>query len=172
MHDPETMVADLGWIEIWHREPGGHDAGTVCARHRQAWHPHHWRLNSIPLKMLRRRLLTRCTWCGGRSSKGDAVNHATGWRDNRGPWWRGEADLYHGDCLSMQTAHRTCLCDSPLLEHADYGKCLICGKCRAWRKEPTDLDRAMAALPSGARRPQWITDELHRRHAERRKAEQ
>ncbi|MEU2013077.1 hypothetical protein [Nocardia sp. NPDC019302] len=167
MHDPEVMVFDLRWIEVWHREPGGKDSGAVCPRNRWAWHVHHWRLNSIPLKMLRRRLLTRCAWCGGKSRKGDSVNHARGWRDRRGPWWRGEDDLYHGDCLTMETAARSCMCDEPDLGDRGYGECRSCGRFRTWANKPTDLDRAMAALPRGSRRPQWITEELRRRHAER-----
>lgn len=165
MHDPDVMVFDWRWIEVWHIEPGGKDVGTVCRRDTRRWHVHHWRLNSIPLKMLRRRLLTRCAWCDGPSRKGDPVNHTRGWHDGKAPWWRGESGVYHGDCLTMEIAHRTCLCDIPTLDHEGYGYCSACGGYRAWGKVPTDLDRAMAAEPKGARRPQWITDELRRRHA-------
>lgn len=161
---------ELHWpplVTVWHHEPGGQDCGTVCPISTWRRHPHHWRIQVPALQTLRRRLLTRCTWCSGPSRKRDAVNHARGWRDSTGPWWRGETRLYHSDCLAMETAHRTCLCDTPVLDHTDYGQCSTCNRFRAWRKTPTDLDRAMAAEPHGARRPQWITDELHRRHAAR-----
>lgn len=165
MHDPEVMLFDLRWLEVWHREPGGQDSGAVCPPGRWKWHLHHWRLNSIPLKMLRRRLLTRCAWCGGRSRKGDAVNFAHGWRTDRAPWWRGETHLFHMDCSSVEAAHRMCLCDRPEVGPAGHGTCSACGRHYSTWRVPTDLDRAMAALPKGSRRPQWITDEMKRRVA-------
>lgn len=168
MHDPDVLLLDLRWVEIWHREPHGRDSGTVCRGGSGKWHPHHWRLNSLPLRRFRRRLLTRCEWCGGRDKSGDPVNVSHGGR-KRGPWWRGETGLLHQDCHSVQQAHRLCYCEVPVLDLGDHGQCLACEGYRAWRKAPTDLDRAMASLPHGSRRPQWITNELQNRHTATRK---
>lgn len=101
-------------VTVWHHEPGGRDSGEVC-RHivryrddhgewrvkiRHGWraHVHHWRIQIHPLQVLRRRLLTRCAHCGGRSTKTNQVNVAAGWYTRETPWWCGEAELYHRDC--------------------------------------------------------------------------
>lgn len=167
MHDPDVVVWYTRFVVVSHHEPGDADSGTVCSPSRWAWHPHHWRIQFPPLRDLRRRLLTRCTWCDGRSRKRDWVNHSRQWDRKRGPWWRGEIGLYHGDCITMAIAHEKCLCDAPVLDHFDYGQCSTCGKFRAWRSTVTDLDRAMAVTPKGTRMPQSIKDELVRRHRQR-----
>lgn len=149
-------------ITVWHREPNGHDAGTVCNWRRMAWHVHHWKLQVHPLQDLRRRLLTRCTWCGGPSRKHDVVNHALQWGDGpRARWWRGELDLYHGDCGSVAIAHRTCVCEQPALKYGSYGTCSACGKSRPHGATTERLERlrALQKLPTGTRPP--------RPHAER-----
>lgn len=127
---------------IWHCEPGGRDSGEVCKHYRRdqqpdgtwsttvlrawRWHVHHWRVQIGPLQQLRRRVLTRCAWCAGRSRKGDAVNVSAGWDREAGPWWRGERGLYHSECLAASTAHRSCTCDAPVLDHDTWGTCARC----------------------------------------------
>lgn len=122
MHDPLVVAFEiprpwpgrlpftqrLYWpalITVWHREPGDHDAGEVCRHHASGrivhgwrWHVHHWRIQVHPAQQLRRRLLTRCAHCGGRSTKTRPVNVALGGQPRRTPWWRGEAELYHFGC--------------------------------------------------------------------------
>ncbi|WP_029923887.1 hypothetical protein [Nocardia otitidiscaviarum] len=158
-------------VTIWHREPGGHDSGTVCKPSTWARHPHHWWIQVPPLQDLRRYLLTRCEWCGGNSRNADPVNVSSQWDRERGPWWRGESGLYHRDCLTVWHSHILCYCDTPDLDHGDYGTCRICGGRRAWRKTPTDLNRAMADLPVGARMPQWIKNEFAARRDSREAAQ-
>jgi len=172
MHDPDVLVADLKWFEVWHREPNDADSGTICPRAEWKWHPHHWRLNSIPLKMLRRRLLTRCAWCGGPSRKGDPVNNSRQQGGPRAPWWRGEIHLTHRDCSSVQNAHLLCYCDIPDLSHGDYGQCRTCEGHRAWRKAPTAADRLLRTLPIGARIPAGTRPEVERLWAEARAVRQ
>lgn len=173
-------------ITVWHNEPNGHDSGEVCKHYRRwqdqdgqwrwkslhgwRWHVWHWSLQIHPYQHLRRWALTRCEWCGGRSRKGDVVNHSLSWDRARGPWWRGERGLFHGDCTSVYTAHRTCMCVDPLLSHGDYGQCQFCGKGRAWRKEPDDADRALAALPKGSRITAAVRPLVEQVWAERRAA--
>lgn len=104
---------DFYWppvVVVWHNEPGGRDALTVCRRRYQdehgkwqlstswKWHVHHWSLQFPPLQQLRRRLLTRCAKCGGRPVKGHPVNVSRSWDGPRGRWWQGEPGLYHGEC--------------------------------------------------------------------------
>lgn len=153
-------------ITVWHREPNGHDSGTVCKhvmrlqgadgqwRYRIRWqwylHVQHWKIQIPPLQQLRRRLLTRCAWCGGRHVKGDPVNLSHQWGGSRGRWWKGETGLYHHGCSPIAQAHRLCLCDDPGLSNGGYGQCAFCGKFRAWLKVPDAADRLLAAVPSGA----------------------
>lgn len=142
-------------VTVWHREPGGHDSGTVCKWDtRWRFHVHHWRIQVPPLQELRRRLLTRCAWCGGRHRKGDAVNVSHSWDGPRGRWWQGEPGLYHGDCSAVASAHATCVCESPVLEHDGYGQCARCGKSRSFGTTEERLTRAreLAVIPEGSRR--------------------
>jgi hypothetical protein len=154
-------------ITIWHREPGGRDGLTVCGRRVQrpdgtwhfsrAWrfHVHHWRLQIHPLQHLRRRLLTRCTWCGGRDRTGDPVNVSQQWHSKRGHWWQGERGLFHSDCSSIHGAHQACVCDQPILDGDGYGHCARCSRYRAYGTTPERLTRLreLAAIPAGERHP-------------------
>lgn len=96
----------------------------------------------------------RYAWCGGRSRKGDAVNVSHQWDGPRGRWWQGEPDLYHGDCSSIASAHRACVCESPITDQDGYGWCAVCSKYRGYGKTEQVLARMreLAAIPAGARR--------------------
>lgn len=160
-------------LTIWHREPGGRDSFEVCGyRSHWQWHVHHWRIQIPPLQTLRRRLLTRCAWCGGRENRRDAINVSHQWHSRKAPWWRGEIGLYHRDCSSVAMAHGTCLCDQPTLSEGEYGRCYRCGGTRAWRKLPTPAQRLLCTLPTGSRIPADMRPELERLWAEQRKANQ
>lgn len=121
MHSPEVVVADVNlwprsrlrhWrpaATIWHMEPGGADALSVCGRSpdgtrhdRWKWHVHHWRITFPPLKQLRRRLLTRCEYCGGRSTRTRPVNCTYHWEDPPSHWWQGEKGLHHAECMRQE----------------------------------------------------------------------
>ena len=172
-----TRRDSTGWrhwpslVTVWHREPGGHDSGEVCKHYRrmlnpftgewrtefhQRWrfHVHHWKVQVHPLQEWRRRLLTRCAWCGGRSTKGDAVNVSSQWDGPRNRWWRGERGLYHGDCSSISHAHNTCLCEAPITDSDGYGWCARCTKYRGYGKTEEHLARMreLAAIPARQRR--------------------
>lgn len=153
-------------ITVWHVEPGGRDSGTVCPHYRTMitpdgpetvilrawrWHVWHWRIQIHPVQQLRRRVLTRCAWCGGRDRKGDPINVSHQWDSPRVAWWRGETGLYHRDCSSVARAHAMCLCKDPGLSNGDYGTCAFCGRFRAWGGTPDAADRALAGLRPGAR---------------------
>ena len=174
MHDPDVQVFTIKrpparrdqfgrwWptlLTVWHHEPKGRDAGTTCS-YRAHWrHPWHWRIQFDALQLLRRRLLTRCTWCGGKSTSGDAVNCSFQWGRQQAPWWRGESGLYHHDCSSIANAHASCTCEDPICEdyseqHGPYGKCARCAKTRPFGRTPENFAvmREFAAIPVGARR--------------------
>lgn len=156
-------------VTIWHREPGGHDSGDICEHYRRyqdeagewqtkiqrGWrlHAHHWKIQIHPLQGLRRRLLTRCAWCSGRSRKDDVVNHSNSWDGPRGRWWQGEPGLYHGDCSAIARAHAMCVCEGPVLEHDGYGRCARCNAYRAWGASDEELARVreLKKIQSGQR---------------------
>lgn len=173
-YTPFWTIAGRGYhfpslITVWHVEPGGHDSGEVCKHytrtrqpggtwktrvtHGWRWHIHHWRIQVRPLQAARRWLLTRCDWCNGPSRKGDCVNVSHQWDGPRGRWWQGEPGLYHGDCSSIEHAHRACLCDEPTPEHGSYGRCARCGKFRAFGKSGDVIERLriLASIPTGQR---------------------
>lgn len=140
-------------LTVWHREPHGEDAlQGECRGTRWQWHVHHWRIQFDLAQKWRRRLLTRCDWCGGRSTRRDAVNCSTSWDRPKSPWWRGERGLYHHECSAVRSAHRICLCKAPMLDRRDYGQCSVCGKYRGFRQEPTVATFFLATrIPEGAR---------------------
>lgn len=140
-------------ITIWHRDPSGYDH-TTCNGTRWRFHIHHWRIQVSPLQELRRRLLTRCAWCGGRHRKGDAVNHSHQWNGPRARWWQGEPGLFHRDCSAIERAHATCACDAPVLDGGNYGRCAVCDRFRPFGF--TEANRArvreLQSAPRGGRR--------------------
>lgn len=140
-------------ITVWHRDPSGYD-DTTCRAQRWRLHIHHWRIQILPLQQMRRRLLTRCAWCNGRSAKADQVNVSHSWDGPRGRWWQGEPGLFHRDCSAIKTAHATCVCERPVLDHDTYGHCARCTRHRAFGATPERLAlaRELAAIPHGARR--------------------
>ncbi len=155
-------------VTVWHCEPGDHDPGDVCRHYRRydvggrahvelvggwRWHVHHWYVQVPPLQGLRRRLFTRCAWCGGRHSAADPVNVALSWDRPRTRWWRGEAELHHMDCSEIRAAHACCVCDDPVLEQESYGQCAGCVKRRAFGMTPARLARVreLAVIPLGGR---------------------
>lgn len=160
---------DFYWppiLTVWHREPGGRDALTICRDRYQdkagkwhlsrGWRYHFWhyRLQFPPLQKLRRRLLTRCAWCGQRDAKGSPVNVSMQWDGPRGRWWQGEPGLYHSECTGRAEAEHTCTCDTPQLAgRTDYGRCTACGRFRPWGLTPERLARArvLQAQPAGQR---------------------
>lgn len=148
-------------ITVWHREPGGHDSGTVCRRS-GSWrrHVHHYRVQVHPLQHLRRWALTRCEWCGGRSRKDDAINFSSSWDGVHTRWWRSEAGLRHHDCDTVWRASKKCLCDVPALPPCEFGQCATCGKFRAWRADVSEADRLLAALPARSRIPAELRPRL------------
>lgn len=146
----------LSWprlITIWHHDPSDYDTTTCPYSGHWRLHVHHWRIQVPPLQQLRRRLLTRCAWCNGRSAKGDQVNFSNQWDGPRGRWWQGEPGLFHGDCSAIKSAHSTCVCEQPVLEYDDYGRCARCNKGRSFGMSAEHLarKRELAAIPSGSR---------------------
>lgn len=159
---------DLYWpplVTIWHREPGGADALSACQRRYQdkhgkwryskgwRWHVHHWHVKVEPFTTWRRRLLTRCAWCGGRSRKHDAVNVSFSWDGPAGRWWQGEPGLYHRDCSGIAAARVQCACTDPAPAHGTYGRCLHCGRHVPHGRTAAQLARVqeLAQLADGAR---------------------
>ncbi|MET8826118.1 hypothetical protein ABZX40_13680 [Streptomyces sp. NPDC004610] len=154
-------------ITVWHREPGGRDGLSECGKRVQRsdgtwrfsrawrWHVHHWKIQFRPYQNRRRRLLTRCAWCGGRDRKGDAVNFSHQWNGPRARWWQGERGLFHHGCSSIERAHSTCVCVRPVLDSDTYGRCARCDLFRPFGFTDANLARAreLQTVPRGGRRP-------------------
>lgn len=156
-------------VTVWHREPGGHDSGEVCKQHSRVqdaegnwqwkfhhgWRFHitHWKIQVHALQRLRRRLLTRCIWCGGPSRKGDQVDVSHSWDGPRARWWQGERGLYHRDCSSISRAHASCTCEDPITDQEGYGTCARCARYRGWGTAPEVIARRreLQAIPVGKR---------------------
>lgn len=125
MHSPEALAfsiprpwpqrvswtrSHLYWpsmIDIWHMEPGGHDALTVCGKDVSGkrtcawrWHVHHWQISVRPWGSLNRWLFSRCAKCHRRFPWGYApISHQ--W-DGPGPRpFQGEPGVYHHECSSL-----------------------------------------------------------------------
>jgi hypothetical protein len=163
MHDPEVVAFDIcrpwprtdrsgrrRWpvlFTVWHHEPGGKDALSVCG-HDSQWQLHvwHWRISSPWLRGIRRRLLTRCAWCGGRSAPEDPVNVShDAYSDEDTRWWQGESNLFHHWCSSADRAWNTCTCLTPKLEPGrEFGFCANCDRFRKWRLEDWERRQAQA----------------------------
>lgn len=159
-------------ITVWHVEPHGEDAlRGECRGTRWQWHIHHWHIQWCFLQGWRRRLLTRCAWCGGPSRKRDPVNISHQWDSPKQPLWRGERGLFHHDCSSVHSAHQKCMCTEPVLEFNGWGRCARCGKYRGHGDGPTIPDLYLASLPVGARIPahkrDWLSAEWAKVRAER-----
>ncbi|MGU3409134.1 hypothetical protein ACLBWP_03420 [Microbacterium sp. M1A1_1b] len=168
-------------ITVWHHEPGGADALTVC-KSRWQWHFRHLRVQVHLVGRLRRRFLTRCTWCGGRSTRRDPVNVSHSWHGARAAWYRGEPGLYHAACSSIETAHRTCICSltEGSWDHTDYagrpyGHCAACNGYRRADIAGRDLNSPhieatalLRSIPTGHRNP-TITTEVEALWATHRK---
>lgn len=94
-------------VTIWHNEPGGADSLSVCKWGTNwQWHVKHWSFQVHPVQHWRRRIMTRCAGCGGRSTKKNSVNHSLEWDSDKVPWWYPEQNLYHPDCASKESRKR------------------------------------------------------------------
>lgn len=100
MHDPSFLAYGSRLIDIWHDEPGGHDAFTVCGRPprggaaRFRWtirHVRHLRIRLWPYLKVRRWIVDRCAECGRRFL----------WRDARHGYQPSNA-VYHDACMSLR----------------------------------------------------------------------
>lgn len=111
---------ELYWtsaITVWHVEPNGHDALTVCERRgRWKWHVHHWRIQVAIEQRLRRFLFERCELCGRRYPWGYApVSHQ--WDAPRSRWFKVEPHAYHHECSSLVSLRRERERDEQLIRH-------------------------------------------------------
>lgn len=166
-------------ITVWHREPGGADSGDVCKHYRRwqnadgkwdskitdgwRWHVWHWHIQVAPLQHLRRWALTRCEWCGGRSTKTHRVNFGTSWYPAKTHWWQSAVGVMHHGCHSASTLG--CHCDEPLLVDGPYGpaayrECTRCGRVyhdkAGW--ETARRAVALAGIPVKGQLWEWPDD--------------
>lgn len=94
-------------VTIWHIEPDGRDALTVCRGPwkdgkpdtRWKWHIRHWHLQVHVLQAWRARLFDRCAECGRKGRP----NFSHQWDNPRIGWrkWHSRPGLYHYECSSL-----------------------------------------------------------------------
>jgi hypothetical protein len=103
MHDPLVLLFEVPVIrlDVWHREPGGHDAFEVCGHPpyrrriaRLAWtvrHARHLHLRWWPAFKVRRWITDRCDHCG----------HRFRWREARHSYQSTDR-MWHETCMSLR----------------------------------------------------------------------
>ncbi len=102
MHDPSFLAIEVRPIrlDVWHDEPGGHDAFTVCGHPPQdglprlAWtvrHARHLHYRWWPYLLVHRWIFDRCADCGRRFL----------WRDARHSY-QGSDQVWHDVCMSLR----------------------------------------------------------------------
>lgn len=103
MHDPSFLAYHMRPIrlDVWHDEPGGHDAFTVCGHPpagglaRLRWvvqHGRHLHFRFWPYLRIQRWITHRCGECGRRFL----------WRDARHGYPSSDA-VYHSPCMTLRT---------------------------------------------------------------------
>jgi hypothetical protein len=104
MHDPSFLALDIRPIrlDVWHDEPGGQDAFTVCGRPPQtgparllwvARHARHLHFRFWPFLRIKRWIGDHCAECGRRFL----------WKDARhGYQSHGPREVYHDQCMSLR----------------------------------------------------------------------
>jgi len=103
------------FIDIWHTDPLG-DAGPAChGRKFWKWHIHHLSISPSFWYDFRQKHITRCAWCGKKSSKElGRVNHSDG------------RTVYHAACQSEAHKH---------FHSHDPRGCYACSGSAAWEWE-------------------------------------
>jgi hypothetical protein len=102
MHDPTFLALEVRAIrlDVWHDEPGGADAFTVCGyppqrpMPRLRWtirHARHLHYRFWPYLRIRRWIGDHCAECGRRFL----------WRDAR-HGYQGSNEVYHDGCMSLR----------------------------------------------------------------------
>lgn len=133
MHDPKVVAFDirrpwpqrkrdwrgrLFWpsmFTVWHVEPDGHDALTICKyTGRWQWHFWHWHIQWHFEQKLRRFLFERCEKCGHRYPWGYApVSHQ--WDAPRSRWWRVEPRAFHHECSVVMNYRKQVELDAEII---------------------------------------------------------
>jgi hypothetical protein len=121
MHDPDFLALAIRPIrlDVWHDEPGGKDAFTVCGHPpnsgpaRLLWvlrHARHLHYRFWPYLKIKRWIKDRCAGCGRRFL----------WRDARCSY-QGTDQVWHEPCMSLRhvrgkvddlTAYLRCMADA------------------------------------------------------------
>jgi hypothetical protein len=102
MHDPDVLLFAVSVLrlDIWHREPRGHDSGEVCGRSPQrsaarivwtARHVRHLHLRWWPVFRVRRWITDRCDACGQRFR----------WREVRHSYQSTDR-VWHDVCMTLR----------------------------------------------------------------------
>lgn len=61
------------------------------------WHVWHWKIQIHAVQKFKRWAFSRCNKCGGRFRWGESPV-TSNWNSKGPRWFKGETDIYHGDC--------------------------------------------------------------------------
>ncbi|GAA4439536.1 hypothetical protein [Phytohabitans houttuyneae] len=103
MHDPSVLLfaVPVLKLDIWHDEPGGHDATVVCGHppqrilRRLAWalrHVRHLHFRWWRYLNVKRWIVDRCEGCGQRFR----------WKEARHSYQSSERAVWHDPCMSLR----------------------------------------------------------------------
>lgn len=71
------------------------------------WHVHHYKINIMPLRKLRRFLFDRCKICNGRFHWGESPT-TDSWDARKFSWWKSDPDVYHSSCSYRGSSKEQC----------------------------------------------------------------
>lgn len=101
MHDPDVLLFEVPVLklDVWHQEPGGHDAFEVCGHaprgaRRFAWtlrHARHLHLRWWRYLNVKRWIVDRCDHCGKRFR----------WKESRNSYQSTDR-VWHDVCMSLR----------------------------------------------------------------------
>lgn len=80
-----------------------YSCARTCLELRRKWwqhpkyHVHHYKINIIPLRKLRRFIFDRCKNCGKGFKWGEAPC-TDSWDSRKFKWWKSDPDVYHSNC--------------------------------------------------------------------------
>lgn len=142
-----TRIGLYRLATIWHNEPRGADALSIC-KHGGGWrwHVHHWSVQVHPWQAIRRWVFDRCRVCHRGFPYGYCPTTFS-WDPPKRPWWafwRSATHIMHSECASLVTAGNDKRLDKEIIR-ALVAECRV----RSDESEPDALKRIYRSMEFG-----------------------